>query len=204
MPKFPTKEVDIASLAYTMIMGYFAHMSQFPSVSPTLLFGKRRDYITARKARSKTAAAALLATEAKDNALQSLSNLMKNCLKKSQVDITNDPQKLALIGWGPKQSPQPADPPGQPRELNCLTQGKGSILLEWNHPASGGAVQNYIVEKRDLLQDNVFSSWRLVGTALNTTICLTCQQQAVQLEYHVKAVNKADESIPSNTVAVVL
>ena len=204
MPKFPSKEVDISTLAYTMIMGYFAHGAEFPSVGPLTLFCKRRDYITARNARSKAAAAVQLATVAKDNTLQSLSRLMKSCLKKSQVDVTNDPQKLAQIGWGLKAPPSPADPPGQPRELNCLTQGKGSILLKWNHPAGGGAVRNYIIEKRELLQDNVFGSWRLVGTALNTTICLTCQRQAVQLEYHVKAVNKADESIPSNTVAVVL
>ena len=142
MPKFPTKEVDIAFLADRMIKGYFAHMSDFPSVSATILFGKRRDYITARNARSKTAAAAQLATKTKDNTLQSLSSLMKSCLKKSQVDVTNDPQKLALIGWGPKAMVTFAEPPGQPRELNFITEEKAGIRLKWNPPIGGGSVRN--------------------------------------------------------------
>ena len=204
MPKFPSKEVDIASLAYTMIMGYFAHGAEFPSVGPLTLFCKRRDYITARNARSKAAAAAQLATEAKDNALQSLSSLMKSCLKKSQVDAADSPDKLQYIGWGSPKVPQSIEEPGQPNNLHSISQGQGNLTLKWDRPTCGGTIRNYIIQRRELLQDNTFGSWRLVGTALNTTICLTCQRQAVQLEYRIKAVNKADESIPSNTIAVVL
>jgi hypothetical protein len=187
-----------------MIKGYFAHMGQFPSVSPTLLFGKRRDYITARKARSKAAAAALLATEAKDNALQLLSRLMKSCLKKSQVDVTNDPQKLALIGWGPKQQLQSAEPPGQPTELNFTTQEKAGIQLKWNPPINGGAVRNYIIKRRQQINDTGrFGPWTVTATALKTESKLTEQPRGIRLEYKVTAINTGGESPPSNTISVV-
>ena len=207
MPKFPTKEVDIASLAYTMMVGYFAHMAEFPSVSPIVLFFKYRDYTTARNARSKAAAAAQLATEAKDNALQSLSSLMKSCLKKSQVDITNAPEKLEYIGWSPKAPPSPADPPGQPRNLEAITQEPSAVLLDWKSPAhgSGGAVRTYVIERRQQTEaDGEFGSWLVVDSALGNKINLTGQPCGIQLEYRIKAINIGGESAPSNTAAVVL
>ena len=45
---------------------------------------------------------------------------MKSCLKKSEVDTVGDPEKLNLIGWGPRQSRQPADAPGQPMNLDAI------------------------------------------------------------------------------------
>lgn len=198
------KEADILALVRQMVAGYQSHGADFPSINRALLNIKRIVYANARKRQIEAHSQMQLATDNKNTSLDTLRELMKSCLKKSQIDAAANPEKLALIGWGRRAILQPVEPPGQPRELNCLTQAKASILLEWNHPAGGGAVRNYIVEKRELLQDNVLDSWRLVGTALNTTICLTCQRQAVQLEYRIKAVNKAGESIPSNTAAVVL
>ena len=114
------------------------------------------------------------------------------------------PEKLEYIGWGSPKVPQSIEEPGQPNNLHSISQGQGNLTLKWDRPTCGGTIRNYIIQRRDKIENGTFGSWRLVGTALNTTICLTCQRQAVQLEYHVKAVNKADESIPSNTVAVVL
>jgi len=205
MPKFPTKEADIASLADRMIKGYFAHGADFPNHSAIVLFGKRRDYIATREAQTEAVAAAQVATEAKNLRLDDLEETMRDELKKSEVDITNDPQKLAFIGWGPKAPPSPADPPGQPRELNCLTQGKDSILLEWNHPISGGAMRNYIVQRRQQIDGTGrFGPWILAATPLKTEAKLMHQPKGVRLEYRVKATNIGGESPPSNTVAAVL
>ena len=121
-----------------------------------------------------------------------------------EVDVADVPEKLEYIGWGPKAPPSPADSPGQPRELNCLTQGKGSILLEWNHPAGGGAVRNYIVEWREQTGGGPFGPWLIAGSSLDNQANLTGQPRAVHLEYRAKAVKTGGESIPSNTVVVVL
>jgi len=46
-------------------------------------------------------------------------------------------------------------------------------------------------------------SWLLAGTAMEEQVTLT-HQPAGQLEYRVTALNRAGESLPSNTVTVVL
>jgi len=46
--------------------------------------------------------------------------------------------------------------------------------------------------------------WSQVGIAMESETSLTNQPRGPQLEYRVKAVNVGGESIPSNTVAIVL
>ena len=207
MPKFPKREADIASLAYTMIVGYFAHMAEFPSVSPIALFGKYKDYITAKKTQIAAQAVAQVATEQKDEKLNVLVEKMKAELKKSEVDVGSDSEKLEYIGWGPKAPLSPADPPGQPRNLDLVMQGAGTILLDWKTPArgSGGNVRTYVIERRDQPEGGgKFGNWRQVGIAIESESTIMSQPRGVQLEYRVKAVNTDGESTPSNTAAIVL
>jgi len=192
------------ALADTMKAGYTAHFYDFPSVVKPALNHAINACKTARDARSEAAAAAQLATESKDNALQSLLSLMKSCLKKSQVDVANDPQKLSLIGWGPKLSPQPADAAGQPCNLRAVTQGQGTLLLAWERPSGGGPVRNYIIERRQQSAGGEIGEWFVVSTSLSHEINLTEQPRGIQLEYRIKAVNTGGESPPSNTISAVL
>ena len=129
---------------------------------------------------------------------------MKGYLEKSEVDVTGNPQKLALIGWGPKALPQPVESPGQPNNLRAVLQQKNTLKFQWDRSLSGGRVRNFIIERRHLLADNSYSLWMVVGTALNTTVNLKNQPRAVRLEYHVKAVNSSGMGMPGNTAAVVL
>jgi hypothetical protein len=148
-----------------------------------------------------------LPTDNKNASLDTLRELMKNCLKKSQVDVGSDSEKLEYIGWGPKALAASVDPPGQPRNLVTLNQGLGEVSLDWKPPVrgSGGAVRTYVIEQRNQPQgDGDFSDWQPVGTAFEREATLMSQQRGIQLEYRVKAINTGGESIPSNTVAVVL
>ena len=147
---------------------------------------------------------AQVATEQKDAKLTVLTEKMKAELKKSQVDVTNDQQKLALIGWGPKPPPQPADPAGQPSNLRAVTQGQGALSLAWERPSDGGPVRNYIIERRQQSAGGEIGEWFVVSTSLSHEINLSEQPRGVQLEYSVRAVNTGGESNPSNTEMVVL
>ncbi len=128
-------------------------------------------------------------------------------LKKSEVDVASDPTKLELIGWGPRTPPSPMLPPGQPRNLDPVVQGPGTLLLKWRSAShsTGGKARTFVVERRDQpAGGGEFGDWTQVGLAIEPETTLTNQPRGPQMEYRVKGVNTGGESLPSNTVAVVL
>jgi len=211
MAQFPKAEADVVALANAMIAGYTAHPADFPSMDPltdlVALQTALTDYSTAKTAQVDALAVAQVATETKNLRLDELEERMRDELKKSEVDVGSDSEKLEYIGWGPKAPPTPADPPGQPRNLDPVVQGPGTLFLDWKPPArgSGGAVRTYVIERREQpVGGGAFGSWAQVGIALETESTLIDQPRGPQLEYRVKAVNAGGESVPSNTAAVVL
>lgn len=210
MSTFPTKEAQVVVLAETMIAGYTAHPADFPSIDASAvsaLSGSLSNYQTDRNSQEDARAQAKIATVTKDGKLDALAELMKNDLKLSEVDVTDDPEKLAQIGWGPRQDPQPVVAPGQPANLHPVAEGQGMLWLAWDSPGTdtGGPVRNYIIERREQpAGGGEFGAWAIVGTALNNEINLLDQLRGVQMEYRVKAANVGGQSMPSNTAAVVL
>ncbi len=207
MAQFPNAEADIVALANAMVAGYTAHAADFPSSNVASLTTTLGDYNTARTAQIDALAAAQVSTETKDLKIDALEDIMRDELKKSEVDVGGASEKLEYIGWGPKAPPSPAVIPGQPRNLDPVIQGPGTLFLDWKPPArgSGGTVRTYIIERREQpAGGGQFGSWAQVGIALETETTLTDQPRGPQLEYRVKAVNAGGESIPSNTAAVVL
>ena len=206
MPQFPKREPDIVALADTMVAGFTAHAADFPSVTVAALSTALSNYKSQKQTKENAESQAQIATVTKDVKLEALAALMKNDLKLSEVDTTADPEKLYEIGWGPRSQPTPIEAPGSPTELHPTAEGQGTILLVWNKPAtdSGGSVRNYIIERRDQQQGGAFGAWSLVNTTYNCEINLTDQPDNVRLEYRVKAANAAGESMPSNSVSVVL
>ena len=207
MPNFPKREADVEALALAMLFGYWNHGADFPSADFPALLTANNNYHTARNAQTGALAAAQVATEQKDAKLAALVEIMKAELKKSEVDVGGDSETLEYIGWGPKAPPSPADPPGQPRNLDAVIQGAGTVLLDWKAPSrgSGGNVRTYVIERRQQPEGGgEFSNWQQAGVALETEATLMNQPRGLQLEYRVKAINTGGESVPSNTVGVVL
>ena len=207
MAQFPKAEADVVALVTSMMAGYSAHAVDFPSHDPMALAIAHSAYATAKNAQTDAMAAAQVATEAKNTTLDALEDVMRAELKKSEVDVGNDGEKLEYIGWGPKSAPSPSTSPGQPRSLESVAQGAGTLLLDWKAPVrgSGGTVRTYIVERREQpAGGGEFGPWAQVGIAIESETSLAGQPRGPQLEYRVKAVNVGGESIPSNTLAVVL
>lgn len=208
MPAFPTKETNIAVLAYRMVAGYVDHLADFPHIGfggLNMLLVAYSNYSTARDVQGQACAVVKLATDNKNASLGTLRELMKKCLKKSEVDVGSDSEKLEYIGWGPKAEPQPADPPAAPGNLTSLAEGPGTVILKWDSPIDSAPVRNYITEKRIYLEDKGrFGPWQIAGTSLDNEINLKNQPTGVQLEFRAKAINAGGESSPSNTIAVVL
>ncbi len=205
MPRFPKKEAEIEALAKQMIAGYQKYPADFPSIVWPMLNVQELFYVSAKENQREKYAKAKLATQNKAAGFALLKETMKNCLRKSEVDVANDPAKLALIGWGSPKLPQSVEKPGQPNNLYSANQGKGSITLKWDGPTEGGGIRNYIIQRRCQQKDSgKFDSWKLIASAFENEIFLTNQPQRNSLEYRVKAVNISGESLPSNIVAAVL
>ena len=211
MPTFPTSESEVVALVEAMIAGYTTHPADFPSIDPltdlVALQAAMTAYQTDRQSQLDSRAQAKISTQTKSVTLDDLVELMKNDLKLSEVDVAANPEKLAQIGWGPRQDPQPVAAPGQPANLHPVAEGQGMLWLAWDSPAtdSGGPVRNYIIERSEQpVGGGEFGVWDIVGTALNNEINLLDQPRGIQMEYRVKAANVGGESMPSNTAAVVL
>ena len=206
MANFPKSEAEVVVLAEAMIAGYGAHAVDFPSVDPASLGTSLGDYKTTRDSQEDARAQAQLATEAKNEKLGELVEIMKNDLKLSEVDTVADPTKLTQIGWGPKSDPSPIIPPNQPANLTPVTEGAGTVTLKWDKPSNGstgGYVRNYLIQRRDK-DSGEFGPWNLLDTVYHEIAELSGQPQQTQMEYRVKASNAAGESLPSNVATVVL
>ena len=201
---FPTTEPQITALADRMMLGYFSHGADFPRVGWLSLFQKIRDYKTARTGMINAQAKARMATKVKLETLDALIEVMKNCLKKSQVDVAAEPEKLKLIGWSPKPVPQPATVPSQPVNLRIAYSDDVAVTLQWDRPADSSRVRNYIIERRQAQSGNDFTGWTIIEISYQTQVKLIQQPTGLQLEYRVKAANNAGVGLPGNIAAVIL
>jgi hypothetical protein len=204
MATFPKAENDIVALADAMAAGFAAHAADFPSVTPATLTAAITAYKTNRTAQEAASASARVATATKDDKLDTLTGIMRNCLKLSEVDTAAAPEKLAEIGWGPKADPQPTTAPGQPLALAAVLEGPGSLTLDWRKPLYGGAVRNYLIQRRDKLSSGEFGPWNMLLSVYTVEQYLQEQPRGIEMEYRIVSSNIAGQSEPSNTVAVVL
>ncbi len=202
MARFPLKEAEILALANDMAAGLAANAATFPAppVAPADLQTAMAAYITARDAAVAAAAAAEQATAAKDEALQTLTDDMKDDLRYAENTVDYDDKQLKKIGWGGRASKTSLEAPGQTRSLEAPREGEGWVFLDWKEPVDGGAVAAYKIQRR-LRPDG---PWSDAGMAIESEITLTNQERGKEWEYRVLAVNKAGEGEPSNTVMAVL
>ncbi len=130
MPKFPKRQADIEALAVVMIVGYWNHAADFPSTEVDALSMAYSTYYNVKIAQIQALAAAQVATEQKDTKLAALIEKMKAELKKSEVDVGSDSEKLEYIGWGPKATPaQPAHFKSCIQKISVNPCLKNSVLV---------------------------------------------------------------------------
>jgi hypothetical protein len=207
MSIFPKNESEILDLAEAMVAGYAAHSGDFPSISAetlTELQETLNSYKTCKDQYADAKSQMRLKTIGKAEDLAYLMDFMKGCLKKSEGDCTALPEKLYEIGWGPRATPQPTQPPYTPANLRSVAEGPGDIWLEWEVIARA-PLNNWVIERRDEPSPGAeFGPWKVVGTSIETSVHLLEQPRGVQLEYRVRGVNTAGEGQPSTVLAAVL
>lgn len=202
MARFPSREADIRALAQNIVTGMTDNAAIFPAppVTPADLQAVLDSLTTLADEAVAARAQAELVTVNKNAALEELKDAMKANIRYAEDTVAYDDARLSLIGWGSKADPTALQPPGQPRNLEAPRQGEGWIFLDWKAPADGGAVASYKIERRE----RPAGDWALVAMAIESEATLSGQERGKDWEYRVISVNKAGESMASNTVAAVV
>ena len=199
---FPRREAEVAALAATMLHGLQENGQHFPDspVSVETLQEALARYSSAKEAAATAEGAAAVAFDEKQDALQNLTDKMKNLIRYAEITHREDEVMLKTIGWSGRSEPVKLQPPGAPRTLEIKREGRGWVYLDWKPPAEGGTVSAY----RVLTRTSGETEWKEVVLCFESMTVLTEQPQNVDLEYQVIAINKAGESIPSNMITVAL
>jgi hypothetical protein len=199
--QFPKQENEIEQFAMTMAVGFWSHELDFPSVDPMQLIWTIVEYKDARNAMSIAISQAKLAAKQKEELLDVLKRIMKDCLRKSEVDVAAEPIKLTEIGWGPRDGIHHLRTPNQPTNLKAAVLDNTTIHLSWKKDNREQNVRNFLIESRSQSKDSV-EDWQLAASSYENKIILENQPKQTNLEYRVRAVNPSGQSIPSNTIQI--
>ena len=202
MPRFPKKEAEISELAERLWRGLFSNNAIFPHppVHPTTLRARKLLYQNKHNVYIAARAAAEQSIAVKNDALEQLIEAIKSNIRYAENIVNFDDEKLKLIGWSGKDTPDALEPPGETRQLEATKQGDGWIFLDWKQPIDGGKVSAYKIQRRNRPE----GAWQDVATAIETEAALVEQPKGAELEYRIIGINKAGEGPPSNTMMAVL
>jgi hypothetical protein len=187
--RFPEAEPDIAALAMVLIQGLRNAAEDFPTppVPPDPLQQSLDLFNEARTAAVAAESAARDRVAAKNRALEQLADNMRLDLRYAEVAAKQAPEKLAVLGWGPRRDPRNSEPPGVVRDLGIKSRGDTWFVLDWKAPATGGTPAAYHVERRR--RDG--GEWEEVAHSLASEELLAGQEPGVEWEFRVYAENRA-------------
>ncbi len=202
MPRFPTREAEVAALAGTMVYGLNEFPDNFPAcpLAVETLQESLEGFVRTKEVAAKAEGATAAAFQDKEEAMQTLTENMKDVLRYAETAARHDESMLKNIGWSARREPGTLKVPGSPRTLEVKREGRGWVYLDWKSPADGGAVSAYRVITRPAGE----TEWKDAVLCFESMTVLTDQKQGIELEYQVVAVNKAGESLPSNLITVAL
>jgi hypothetical protein len=200
--RFPDTEPEIAALATVLIEGLRSSPEDFPAPPvPSDPLQQSLDlYNEARTAAVAAESAARDRLAAKNRALEQLADNMRLDLKYAEVTAKAAPEKLAMLGWGPRRDPRTLDLPGVVRDLVIKSRGDTWLVLDWKAPTTGGTPAAYHIERRR--RDG--GEWEEIAHAIASEELLTEQEQGVEWEFRVYAENKAGVGERSTVLAVEL
>lgn len=207
MGKFPTKEAEIVALGSAMMTGLTDNPGVYPDPPlPQASLGPLMNaYATSKNAAIAAKADVEAAVAQKNEALEALMAGIRKDLRYAENTVDFNNEKLALLGWSGRKTPEPIPTPGAPTDFTPVMQGSGSVIFQWKASTDdlAGPAKTYVVERRDKLNGD-FTEWKQVGISLRPEITLADQPQGIQLEYRVIAMNHNGSSGASNSAAVVL
>ena len=202
MPEFPRDEVGIIDQARQIIGGLENLEDDFPAIPvnadelKTILNEVIEDNSEVIQLKAQLKAA----QQKKRGNLNRLAEASKDDLDYLKIKYRKNPARLIAFGWAKRHSRRKTEKPDQPRYLEILKIDGNTLYLDWKSPIDGGKVNAYVVKR--LIEGE--SEFQEVHTVVKTEAKLINQPRRVRLTYLVAAINKAGESVASNSVEVVL
>jgi hypothetical protein len=203
MPKFPQTDSELRALAQKVIAGL--KENQFfpsPPVSSSDLQNRLDEFDSLSDTQVANYAIAEQSTDSKAVGRDSLAAELKANLRYAEYAAAGDDAKLSMLGWGTRPPQTPITVPGQPLKLQIVRSGPGEAKATWGRPIEGGPAACYIIKMR--VSGGEGGSWISVGTFFGVKATLINLERGKELEFCGVALNKAGESLPSNSVTVVL
>ena len=199
--KFPIIKTKVLVLAHDVNTGLKSNTDKLPS--PPLKTDTMDGYLTEyENKRAEIVAAEAVLKQLYEEEAEIFENIESGT--KQNIGYTESVAKgnaaiLALISWGVPAARQPLLPPGQPRVLEIIGQGDAWVQVDWKEPVDGGKVASYVVRRSADGEDFVDAKTETASESI-----LLNQPTGKKLVYQVVAINKAGESLASNTVSLVL
>lgn len=226
MPQYPRRKADKDALYSATLAGITANPADYPSgpgqpFATATLSGLITAKNTAVNTRVQEEGQFRTAVAGEETAYDGCDDEERRLLNLAIATHGADSPKLLLIGWAPKAAPT-SNIPGQPRNLEAIVQGPGSVFLDWKAPAPGGGtgageeggggeappgqVSFYKVQRRIRTlagqQTEDWGAWQ--ATTTDTEINLSGLDRGVEYDFRVLASNANGDSTASNVVTVVL
>lgn len=211
MPEFPRKKTEQLILAARVGAGIAANPVDYPSpeFDTTVLNQHLADSTVSIADRQAKEAAAKLALEVENGHVADAAEETKRLLRLAEAKYPNDAAKLQELGWDAHSEPK-SMPPGQVRALHAVSQGAGTVHLDWKAPiktAETGPVAVYIVQ-RQTRDENThapieeFGQWQALSYETETV--LLGQPRGVEIRYQVIASNLNGNAAPLISEIIVL
>ena len=206
MAQLPRTQPEAVELTQQMIDGFTKHPDTFHSANVP---GLQEALDTFHRARMSFLSAESMfkhAGKQQKRAFESLKSVMSSQIRAAELDTADQPVKLGLIGFGPRRKKSPISAPAQVALLSVEPVERQHIVrLYWKKGfhTGCGRPSNFLIESR-VIRDGTASPWRLTGTAFDCDCVLDNQPTGVRIEYRVIAANRGGQSMPSNTVSVIL
>ena len=201
MARFPKAEAKIAQLAQQMAEGLAVATERFPSppVPAPVLKAQLDDYHEKTAALAQSRAEARIRRVDKSRALKTLKVSMRADLRYAEFMARRHPEYLIQIGWGARRARTALEAPGEVRDIAMRDEGDTWVLLTRDAPDEGGEVAAYQIQRRQPR-----GKWEDAATSIDRIELLRGQPRGVELEFRVRAMNRAGDGSPSATVTAVL
>lgn len=226
MPRYPRDKSAKRALYNAVRAGIIANPADYPSgagqpFNLTALNAQLAVLDTAISDRQTKEGAFRVAVAVENDEFDDTDVIIRKLIDLAMATHGPNSPKLTKIGWGPIDAPT-SNIPGQPRNLEAVLQGPGTVFLDWKAPAPGGstgggwggsgepaeppgAVSAYkVLARKRTLGGQQTQDWTLTATVIPSRVTLTNLDRGVEYDFQVVATNPTGDSIPSNVVTVVL